>query len=32
MVSPNGQRFLMNTLAEEAASPMTVILNWKPTP
>jgi hypothetical protein len=31
IVSPDGQRFLMNTVAEEAvASPITVILNWKP--
>ena len=30
MVSPDGQRFLMNTVVEEAASPITVILNWKP--
>ena len=30
MVSPDGQRFLMNTITEEAASPITVILNWKP--
>ena len=29
-VSPDGQRFLMNTFTEEAASPITVILNWKP--
>ena len=29
-VSPDGQRFLMNTIAEEATSPITVILNWKP--
>ena len=31
-VSPDGQRFLMNTIIEEAASPITVILNWKPKP
>ena len=31
-VSPDGQRFLMNTITEEAASPITVILNWKPKP
>jgi len=32
MVSPDGQRFLMNNVAEEAnTSPITVILNWKPT-
>ena len=30
MVSPDGQRFLMNTVIEEATSPITVILNWKP--
>ena len=31
VVSPDGQRFLMNTAAEEAVtSPITVILNWKP--
>ena len=32
-VSPDGQRFLMNTLLEGApASPITLILNWKPRP
>jgi serine/threonine protein kinase len=31
VVAPDGQRFLMNTLAEEGnASPITVILNWHP--
>ena len=30
MVSPDGQRFLMNTITDEAAAPITVILNWKP--
>ena len=31
VVARDGQRFLMNTLAEEAnASPITVILNWHP--
>jgi len=30
MVSDDGQRFLMNTLTEEAGTPITVILNWKP--
>ena len=30
MLSPDGQRFLMSTVAEEAASPITVILNWHP--
>ena len=29
MVSSDGQRFLMNTVTEEAVSPITVILNWK---
>jgi serine/threonine protein kinase len=32
MVSANGQRFLMSTLTDEGASPLTVILNWKPKP
>lgn len=32
MVSPDGQRFLMSTVTEEAASPITVILNWRPKP
>ena len=32
MVSPDGQRFLMNTVTEEAPSPITVILNWKAKP
>jgi Tol biopolymer transport system component len=32
MVSPDGQRFLMNTLAEENAAPITVILNWQGRP
>src|SRR5262249_46270521 len=31
-VSPDGQRFLMNTIIEEAPSPITVILNWKARP
>jgi hypothetical protein len=32
-VSPDGSRFLMNTVLEgDAASPMTLILNWKPRP
>jgi len=29
MVSPDGQRFLMDTL-KEVTLPITVILNWKP--
>jgi hypothetical protein len=28
----DGQRFLMNTIHEEVASPITVILNWKGKP
>jgi Tol biopolymer transport system component len=32
MVSSDGQRFLVATVAEEANSPITVILNWKPRP
>lgn len=28
MVSPDGQRFLMNTVVEDAPSPIVVILNW----
>jgi hypothetical protein len=32
MVSPDGQRFLMSTVAEEAATPITVILNRTPRP
>jgi eukaryotic-like serine/threonine-protein kinase len=30
MVSPDGQRFLMSTVSEEAASPITIMLNWRP--
>ncbi len=30
VVSPDGQRFLMNTMVETAASPIAVILNWSP--
>jgi len=29
VVSPDGNKFLMNTITEEATSPITVILNWK---
>lgn len=29
-VSADGQRFLMNTVTDDDASPITVILNWKP--
>ncbi len=28
VVSPDGQRFLVNTLTEDATSPITLILNW----
>jgi hypothetical protein len=32
-VSPDGQRYLMNMLVDEAnATPITLILNWKPKP
>jgi hypothetical protein len=31
MVSPDGQRFLMDTLTE-VSIPITVVLNWKPQP
>jgi hypothetical protein len=31
MVSPDGQRFLINSIMEKAnASPITIVLNWKP--
>ena len=30
MVSPDGQRFLMNTVVDEAVSPITILLNWNP--
>jgi hypothetical protein len=30
IVSPDGQRFLMNMVVEEAATPISVILNWRP--
>ena len=30
MVSPDGQRFLVDSEAEAVESPITVILNWKP--
>jgi hypothetical protein len=32
VVSADGQRFLMNTLVGDVASPITVILNWKAQP
>ena len=32
-VTPDGQRFLINTPTDDAtASPITVVLNWKPRP
>jgi Tol biopolymer transport system component len=31
-VSPDGQRFLVNSMTKEVASPITVVLNWKPKP
>jgi hypothetical protein len=30
VVSPNGQRFLLDTPIGDTAPPITVILNWKP--
>ena len=30
IVAEDGQRFLMNTIADEATRPITVILNWNP--
>jgi hypothetical protein len=30
VVSADGQRFLMNTVVEQATAPLTVVLNWKP--
>jgi hypothetical protein len=30
VVSPDGQRFLMNTLIEEETPPISIILNWQP--
>ena len=30
--APDGQRFLRNTVADELASPVTVILNWRAKP
>ncbi len=32
IVSEDGQRFLLNMLTDESASPITVVLNWKGTP
>ena len=29
LVSPDGQRFLMNNVVEEAATPLTIVLNWR---
>src|SRR2546426_688892 len=30
VVSPDGRRFLIDTVVEEPAAPITIILNWKP--
>jgi hypothetical protein len=30
LVSSDGQRFLVDTLVEESASPIVLILNWRP--
>jgi Tol biopolymer transport system component len=30
IVSPDGQRFLMNTITNDAPPPITLILNWRP--
>jgi dipeptidyl aminopeptidase/acylaminoacyl peptidase len=30
MVAPDGERFLMNGIAEEVAPPLTVVVNWMP--
>ncbi|HEU5254550.1 MAG TPA: hypothetical protein VFU28_01080, partial [Vicinamibacterales bacterium] len=30
VVSPDGQRFLMGNVVEQAGTPITVILNWRP--
>ena len=33
VVAPEGQRFLMNNVTEEAiASPIVLLMNWKPKP
>ena len=32
VAAPDGQRFLINTVADDATSPITLILNWKPKP
>ena len=29
-VSSDSQRFLLDTIVEEAASPIVVVVNWKP--
>jgi serine/threonine protein kinase/Tol biopolymer transport system component len=31
-VSPDGQRFLMNSLLDEPIAPITLVLNWSPAP
>jgi Tol biopolymer transport system component len=30
VVSPDGQRFLLDTVVEEAVPPVTIVLNWQP--
>jgi len=32
VVSADGQRFLMNTVVEDAPSPISLVLNWKGNP
>jgi hypothetical protein len=32
MTAPDGERFLVNTVVEEAPSPLTIILNWTGAP
>jgi hypothetical protein len=29
VVSPDGQRFLMNAVPDELAAPITILLNWE---
>jgi hypothetical protein len=30
IVAPNGQRFLLERVIEEAAAPISIIVNWRP--
>ena len=32
MVSPDGQRFLMNTVLDQIEPPITILMNWRPAP